>query len=84
MTYTFHEDPGHGWLEVKKQELIKLGIAEKITHYSYQHGDKVYLEEDCDLATFMMAKKSAREDVTLVTSHTDNDSPIRRLARFYV
>lgn len=49
---TFFEDAGHGWLGVKRAELQQLGILDKITHYSYQRGNMVYLEEDCDLSTY--------------------------------
>ena len=54
-TYIFHTDPGHGWLAVKRQELAQLRISDRITPYSYTRGDTVYLEEDCDLATFFQA-----------------------------
>jgi hypothetical protein len=55
-TYKFYSDSGHGWLAVKRIELINLGIADKISHYSYQRGGTVYLEEDCDVSTFFKAK----------------------------
>jgi len=54
-TYTFFHDPGHGWLRVTHAELHALGIADKITPYSYTHGRHAYLEEDCDLSTFLAA-----------------------------
>ena len=60
-TYKFIEDPGHGWLEVPRQEIDSLGIAAKITPYSYQKGEMVYLEEDCDMFTFYQAKKDKGE-----------------------
>ena len=44
--YFFHNDPGHGWLEVGRDEIKGLAIS----GYSYQRGDRVYLEEDGDLA----------------------------------
>lgn len=53
--YRFIEDPGHGWLEVPKAELAEVGVADKITEYSYINGDKVYLEEDCDAPCFIKA-----------------------------
>lgn len=56
MTYTFYEDPGHGWLAVPKAELVSLGIDERITSCSYMDRDTAYLEEDCDFATFVAAK----------------------------
>jgi len=54
--YHFYHDGGHGWLKVKKAELFKLNIADKITPYSYQYKEWAYLEEDCDLSTFFDAK----------------------------
>lgn len=60
--YSFYEDPGHGWLKVPIKELIKLNIADKITGYSYMQNEHAYLEEDCDLATFVNAKYPNKED----------------------
>jgi hypothetical protein len=56
--YRFIEDPGHGWLEVPVLELIELGIVHLISSCSYLHpsGKMAYLEEDCDVATFALAK----------------------------
>lgn len=51
-------DPGHGWLAVKREELIAMGILHHITSYSYQKGATVYLEEDCDASTFVEAYKT--------------------------
>ena len=50
--FNFFTDPGHGWLKVKRQELIDLGIKDKISGYSYEKGDAVYLEEDRDASIF--------------------------------
>jgi len=55
LTLNFYADPGHGWCAVKRDLLTKLNIADKISHYSYARGNTVYLEEDCDLSTFMQA-----------------------------
>lgn len=55
-TYRFFEDPGHGWLEVTRQELNELGISDRISSYSYQKDGLVYLEEDCDATLFCQAK----------------------------
>lgn len=56
MSYTFHSDPGHGWLEVTIKELQELNIAGEITGCSAMEGNRIYLEEDCDLTTFFNAK----------------------------
>ena len=55
MIITIYSDAGHAWAKVKKQFLVKLGIAKDISHYSYQRGDYAYLEEDCDLTTLCKA-----------------------------
>jgi len=54
--YTFYEDPGHGWLKVPMTELVDLGVAGTISSYSYRDDTDAYLEEDCDLTTFLDAK----------------------------
>jgi hypothetical protein len=57
--FTYYTDPGHGWVEVPRSLLHELGIADKITGYSYQRGEDVFLEEDCDLSTFARAMTKA-------------------------
>lgn len=59
MKLDFIQDPGHGWLKVKKDLLIKLDIANKISSYSYMRGAYAYLEEDCDYSTFQAAMNNA-------------------------
>ena len=49
MIITIYADSGHAWGKVNKALLNKLGIADKISHYSYMREDKAYLEEDVDL-----------------------------------
>jgi hypothetical protein len=53
--FNFYEDPGHGWLKVKKSELKELKIEDKITGYSYMRKEDVFLEEDQDASTFIKA-----------------------------
>ena len=50
--FDVYADAGHAWMKVKKDLLHKMGIADKITAYSYERGEYAYLEEDCDLTTF--------------------------------
>jgi len=73
----FYADPGHGWGAVKRKVLNDLGIANKITEYSYQKGQTVYLEEDCDLSTLVTALAVKGETVQYVEKHTNKYSPIR-------
>lgn len=53
--FVFYSDPGHGWLEVSRQDLKELSLEDKISGCSYQKDDKVYLEEDCDATLFVKA-----------------------------
>jgi hypothetical protein len=57
-TYKLHTDPGHGWLAVRRKELVELDIADKITRFSYVKGEMAYLEEDIDLAVFFNAYRA--------------------------
>ena len=56
--YSFINDPGHGWLRVPYQDLVKSGVESKITKYSYRSREFAYLEEDCDAGTFLQAIKA--------------------------
>ena len=78
----FYADPGHGWGAVKRKVLDQLGIADKITSYSYQKGQTVYLEEDCDLSTLVTALALKGEVVQYKEKHTNKYSPIRNYERF--
>ncbi len=86
--YIKHEDPGHGWLQVPLTELQALGIVDKISAYSYTDGTYGYLEEDCDMTTFLTAKNGGVSPESwaevegvchIKTIHTDNDSFVRGL-----
>lgn len=83
MLYIMHSDPGHGWLQVKRQELIDLGILDKISHYSYQKGDDVYLEEDCDYSRFITRMKELGKPIEISEFNSaHDDSPVRSFASF--
>ena len=71
--FKFYADAGHGWLAVKRDLLIKLEILDKITHYSYQRGKTVYLEEDCDMPLFL--QKLTKDGMTFrMSSSVANNS----------
>jgi hypothetical protein len=74
--YISHVDPGHAWLEVQRSELEALGIAGGISSCSYQKGDSVYLEEDCDASLFIAAKEKIGEKVEYEEIFKD-PTPIR-------
>ena len=78
-------DPAHGWGRVKISMLEKLGIADKITPYSYMRGSFAYLEEDCDLATLIKALKSRNTPhihIEFRDHHSNRESRIRRYQRY--
>lgn len=58
-TIQFYSDPGHGWAKVSRDTLASFGLLNKISAYSYQRGQFVYLEEDCDLSTYIQALTAA-------------------------
>ena len=82
MEYKFMADPGHGWLSVKRAELVRLGLIEKISRFSYQKGDSVYLEEDCDASLFLAEKRNRNESFTIKESHTNRNHWIRNCTPF--
>jgi hypothetical protein len=75
--YIFHSDPGHAWLEVDRQELKDLNILQDITTFSYQKGDKVFLEEDCDYSTFVKAYMKKYGTKPEYTEQFKENTPIR-------
>lgn len=83
----FHEDSGHGWLQVPKKLINQLGIAHSISGCSYQKGDFVYLEEDCDMALFCKAIGwETQEDTKILWSELPrtyaDHSPIRNYPHY--
>ncbi len=79
----FHNDPSHGWLEVKRSDLIALGIEDQISRFSYEKGAKVYLEEDNDMSRYMDAANAAGWKVDIYDHiSTNSDSFIRLLNRY--
>ena len=78
---TLHTDSGHGWLEVPAGSLFDLGIAGKVSRYSYVKGNKVYLEEDRDAGLYLDALTS-RGDAYDITENYQEHSPIRNYVRF--
>lgn len=77
-SYAYECDPGHGWVAVPLSELVALGIASKITPYSYidRAAGVAWLEEDCDLSTFVYARwpedTSPRMSAALKIRHVEH------------
>ena len=81
---TVFGDSGHAWARFPKSRLVKLGIADKITPYSYQNGANAFLEEDCDLSTLMTALKSKGYEVKFNESFTNKQSKIRSYCSYQI
>lgn len=80
--FRYYQDPSHGWVAVKRDLLKQLGIEDRITPYSFQRGQTVYLEEDCDMPKFHEAAKAAGIELNYFSVHTNKNSPIRSYDRF--
>lgn len=81
-TYNVYSDPGHGWGRVRRSKLVKLGILDKITTYSFQRGEWVYLEEDQDLMNFILACRAAGEEPKFREFIANRESKIRNYECF--
>ena len=82
MIITIYSDAGHGWAKVNIALLEKLGIADKVSFYSYMRDGKAYLEEDCDLGLLIEAMTNKGMDFRFDERHTDKTSRIRNYNRY--
>lgn len=76
-TIIVYNDPNHGWGKVKRQVLSNLGLVDKVSAYSYQYKDNVYLEEDCDLSLLVQTLYALDVRVKFVEKSTNKQSRIR-------
>ena len=76
-TFQLYSDPGHGWLKVTRGDLKRAGLIEKISSFSYQRGESVFLEEDCDLALFLSFLKREEIQFKIKESTAQKSSKIR-------
>lgn len=83
MKFNIYADPGHAWCKVSRSLLVKLDIADKVSCYSYQRGDSVYLEEDCDLGLLIGALKAKGKTVEFKELHTNKSSKIRSYDSYF-
>lgn len=84
---TIYTDPQHGWAKVTLKQLIRLNIADKISTYSYiRHNSNgagfAYLEEDCDLSTYLKALDDKGIKFKCIEKHTNKSSKIRSYSRY--
>ena len=77
-------DPGHAWARFPKAKLVSLGIADKISPYSYQNGTNAFLEEDCDLSVLVVALRDRGYEIKFNESHANKQSKIRGYNTFRI
>jgi hypothetical protein len=83
INFNFHAGPGHGWLTVKRDDLLSLGLtALAISRYSHQRGGTVYLEEDCDAGYFLAALNQAGTEYRITEKSGSRSSQIRTFSCF--
>ena len=82
-TIIVYADPGHSWAKVSKKELVKLGIANEISGFSYERGEYAYLEEDCDLEKYITALKAKGITHKFRETRTNRESKIRNYCHYY-
>ena len=90
-SFTFHQDGGHGYIEVGMDLLEYLGIHQNISGYSYITGPsqgeminkRVFLEEDQDASLFMYAYEAIeKKRPFLITKSYEGLAPCRRYDRY--
>lgn len=80
LTLDYIQDPGHGWVSAPLEQVRALDVTP--TPYSYQDGETVYLEEDCDAPAYLRALTKAGIPYRIRETHTRGDAWIRRLSRY--
>ena len=76
ITITLHTDPGHSWGEIKMGDL-PLKLRKKISPYSFQKGNSLFLEEDCDLGLAVDFYKESGITFSVKSVIYNNDCKIR-------
>ena len=67
--FKYHQDPGHGWLEVTTDDIKEVGLTPAaFTSYTYVNGGTFFLEEDCDMALFLQAYSTWKGEVAPMVS----------------
>lgn len=73
-------DPGHAWLKVRRDLVRSLGVEP--SRFSYQRGDWLYLEEDCDAGAFLRAFEERYGETRLVYKYVNRESRVRSYQHF--
>lgn len=84
LTVHRYSDPGHSWLRVRKSVLAELNLLDKISSYSYERKDHVYLEEDNDENLFVetLKSKGIKLSIYKTVHHTNKQSKIRTYSSY--
>jgi hypothetical protein len=80
-TFTYLQDPGHGWLIVSRGDLAVAGLSPAdFSSCSYVRGDTLALEEDCDMPRFLKRLDERGIPYRLREQHTGAEAHVRRWA----
>ena len=80
-TFTYLQDPGHGWLIVSRGDLAAAGMSPAdFSSCSYACGDTIALEEDCDMPSFLKRLDERGIPYRLGEQHTKTEADVRRWA----
>lgn len=78
-TFTFLQDPAHGWLLVSHADLQSVGLSPAdFSCCSYVNRELYALEEDCDMPVFIRRLEARAIAYQLVEQHTNHDAYVRR------
>ncbi len=80
-SFTYTQDPSHGWLSVSLNEVVQLKIEKEISPYSYMNATRVFLEEDNDMRIFLDKAKLVGWDVSVENSIVEKTN-IRNLTSY--
>jgi hypothetical protein len=80
-TFTYLQDPGHGWLIVNRDDFAGAGMTSAdFSSCSYVSGDSSALEEDCDMPRFLKRLDEQGIPYRLREQHTNGDAYVRHWA----
>ena len=81
-TIIVYSDPLYSFAKVKRQVLVNLGLADRVSTHSYQYKDNVYLRVDSDLPLLCSTLMALDTRIKFVEKHTNNRSRIRSYSSY--
>lgn len=81
---THLQDAGHGWIVCPASLVTSLGLANRISRFSFldRISGTAYLEEDCDAPLFIQALESSGWEPSIKPVYVSGDAKCRNLPRF--